>query len=121
MMKLLIFLFTTLSFFNALSSELRYYKNIYGHLHLSPYAMSASQTAIHCGFPVEVLPDQDTKLKEWIKVKAGGDIGYIHDSFLSTVPAACFQDKYSLFVNALNLDLTDLYYWGRLFDQFISV
>ena len=32
----------------------------------------------------------------------------------------CFQLKHNQFFNAMSLDLSELYYWGRLYDLYID-
>jgi len=40
--------------------------------------------------------------------------------YLSAKRPTCFQGKYPKFFDALNLDLAELYYWGRLYDHYIQ-
>ncbi len=117
-MKFIILFFFLLS---ATAEEVRYFNRIFGHVHLSPHATSSSLTTISCGFPLRIKQEQKTKHKNWIRVIAGDESGYIFHEYLSDQKPDCFQAKYPHFYNALNLDLSDLYYWGRLLDQVITV
>ena len=97
-----------------------YYSNIMGHVHKNPSIYSTSLTTIQCGHGLRVIEDdQVSNPVGWLYVKAGEDYGFVREEFLSSKRPNCFQSKYSKFFNALNLDLTDLYYWGRLYDHFI--
>jgi hypothetical protein len=108
----------------SVSTKIFYYKNTFGHLHIAPYPASSSLTTIACGFPLKIIIDQKDKLylsKEWFKAEVGGQQGFINRTDISPTKPKCLQDKYSAFFNMLNLDLENLYYWGRLYDQFIEV
>jgi hypothetical protein len=50
----------------------------------------------------------------------GDDRGFIISSSLSEKRPVCFQEKYPKFYLNLNLDLSEMYYWGRLTDQYLS-
>lgn len=97
----------------------KYYKNIMGHIHKNPSDSSSSLTTIQCAQSVKVLEDKEVALpKGWLYVSVGDDDGYIREDFLDKKRPDCFQKDHPEFFNALKLDLTDLYYWGRLYDQF---
>jgi hypothetical protein len=97
-----------------------YYKNIFGHLHQNPVALSASLTSLSCGFPVKLIESNKINLpSDWEYVQVGEHKGFILKKFLMMKRPECFQGKYPNFVNKLNLDLTQNYYWARLYDQYV--
>jgi len=97
-----------------------YFNKFFGHVHSASLRFSSSLTTIGCGHPVKVLRSSKKINKNWKYVKVGSHRGYILKSFLSPRRGECFQAKYPKFFNSLNVDLSDLYYWGRLYDHFIS-
>lgn len=109
--------------FSAFSAErvvgTLYYEEFMGHVHKNPSVSSSSMTTIQCAHPVKVLEDKDVRTPEgWIYVRVGDDKGFISSKFLTNKRPRCFQEKYPKFFINLNLDLTDMYYWGRLYDQY---
>jgi len=46
--------------------------------------------------------------------------GYIKSDFLARNKVRCLQDRYVRFFSRLNLEISDIYYWGKLYDQFVS-
>ena len=96
-----------------------YYEEFMGHVHKNPSTSSSSMTTIQCAHPVKVLEDKEVRTPEgWIYVRVGEDKGFIASKFLTNKRPRCFQEKYPKFFLNLNLDLTDMYYWGRLYDQY---
>lgn len=98
-----------------------YFKPMFGHIHQSATRTSASLTTIQCSHPVKVL--ESTKVSvdpAWSYVNVADYKGFIMKEFLSEKRPECFQGKHPKFFDAMNLDLAELYYWGRLYDQFIT-
>jgi hypothetical protein len=102
-----------------------YFNRIYGSLHQSPSRTSQSLTAIACNHPLRVmrLIESPTKKTEvfadgWLLVSSGPYEGYIHQDFVSDQKPNCFADRYPRFLNALELEVTDQFYWGKLYDQY---
>lgn len=98
-----------------------YFMPIFGHIHQSPARNSASLTTIQCSHPIKVI--ESTKVSvgaEWAYVKVADHRGFVLKQFLSSKRPVCFQGKYPRFFDAFNFDLSELYYWGRLNDQFID-
>jgi hypothetical protein len=105
----------------AVASKVYYYKNLFGHLHLAPYSFSSSLTTIACGFPIKTIIKERDKLfisNDWLKAELGGQKGFVYGGHLSSSKPDCLQERYTGFFNILSLDLEDLYYWGRLYDQY---
>lgn len=109
----------------ASSDEIMYFNRTFGLLHQNPYGFSSGVTTIACGTPVTFIAEQsksnqDFKAVAWPYVKFADQKGYIDKNFLSSQMPYCWQQQYPVFFMNLNLDLTDLYLWGRLQDQVIS-
>lgn len=98
--------------------EVRYFKDIFGHIHRNPSKYSSSMTTLSCGFPVKVLK-KDKVGKGWFYVKVGAHKGYIKEFFLVKKRPQCIQKKYPQFFLDLNLDITQMHFWGRLYDQYV--
>lgn len=103
-----------------------YFRPIFGHVHRNPSRYSSSLTTISCGHPIKVLklvPKKGRPVtvfnKVWHFVKVGPYEGYIDGKYLKEKKTNCFQDRYPKFFDSLELDLTELYYWGRLYDQYV--
>ncbi len=95
-----------------------YYNRIFGHILEQRDSNSSSLTTISCGFPLKVYEVNEPK-EGWEKVEAAGVKGYTKTGFLSEEKPDCFQGKYPKFFNANELSLTEMYYWGRLYDMYI--
>jgi hypothetical protein len=98
-----------------------YYKNILGQVHESPVMNSPQVTTIQCNHPVKVLESDKVKVDpSWKYVEISDMKGFILADSLLPEKKVCFQGKYPKFWESLNLDLVQLYYWGKLFDQFVQ-
>lgn len=116
--------FITLIFLNNAYAEKIvgriYYNKMMGHVHKNPSTYSVSLTTIQCGHGLKLIEDNEISVPMgWHYVKAGDDRGFIQEEYLSEKRPTCFQAKYPRFFNALNLDLTDMHYWGRLYDHYM--
>ena len=99
-----------------------YMKPIFGHVHQSAARSSASLTTIQCSHPVKVLESSKVSVgPEWAYVQVADYRGFIMKEYLVEKRPECFQGKYPKFFDSLNLDLSELYYWGRLYDHYIQV
>ena len=106
--------------------RIAYFKPIFGHVHRNASPYSSSLTTISCGHPIKVykiIPKSGRPVtvfnKKFHFVKVGPYEGYVSIDYLSEKKVDCFQDRYPKFFDELDMDLTELYYWGRLYDQFI--
>jgi hypothetical protein len=98
-----------------------YFQDFLGHVHKNPSKASSSLTTIQCAYSVKVIEDLEIRPpKGWVYVKVGDDRGYIIAKSLSEKRPECFQEKYPKFYLNLNLDLSEMYFWGRLSDQYLS-
>lgn len=98
-----------------------YFKPMFGHVHQSSVRTSASLTTIQCSHPVKVIESSKVSAaKGWAYVEVSDYRGFIMKDFLSDKRPECFQGKYPKFFDAFNLDLSELYYWGRLNDHYIQ-
>lgn len=126
MVFLLILLSTVLSFADSISTDEKvlgvfYMKPLFGHVHQSSVRTSASLTTIQCAHPVKVIESSKVSAsKEWSYVQVADYRGFILKEYLSEKKPDCIQGKYPKFFDKLNMDLSELYYWGRLYDQYIQ-
>jgi|GEM_PF-531950 len=105
-----------------------YFRGSFGHLHQNPSRSSMTLTTIACNHPVKILKvagaqkKQENLLvnKEWYFVRVANYDGYLHKDILSEKRVECFQDKYPRFFESLNLEVNDLFYWGKIHDHFIT-
>lgn len=117
--KIITIFMMTSSFASERTVGTLYFEKFMGHVHKNPSASSSSMTTIQCAHPIKVIEDPEVRTPEgWLYVKVGEDKGFITSKFLSNKRPKCFQEKYPKFFMNLNLDLTDMYYWGRLYDQY---
>lgn len=97
-----------------------YFNPLFGHVHQSSVKTSASLTTIQCAHPVKVLESSKvTVSSDWRYVQVADYRGFIQKQFLSEKRPDCLQGKYPKFFDAVNLDLAELYYWGRLYDHYV--
>jgi hypothetical protein len=103
-----------------------YLVNIFGHIHQNPTKSSQSLTTIACGHPLRLLKEIAVETKtetvlfagEWNLVASGPYEGYIRQEQLTAKKPECFQDRFPKFFNDLGLEVTDMFYWGRLYDHY---
>ena len=124
-MWLLLILLTTFSFAETKSTDERvvgvfYFKPLFGHVHQSSSRASASMTTIQCSHPVKVIESSKVSASaEWAYVQVADHKGFILKDFLAEKRPDCIMGKYPKFFDSFNLDLSELYYWGRLNDQYL--
>lgn len=109
-------------FFNLFAQEsilaIQYVNKPYAIVHDNASRYSVAQTTLTCGFPVKVIGDMSVKeQREWYRVQAGEYKGFIQGTHISMTRVECIQEKYPKFFSELNLDLNELYHYGKLFDQ----
>ncbi len=98
-----------------------YMKPIFGHVHQSSVRTSASLTTIQCAHPVKVIETSKVQAgPEWAYVQVADYKGFVLKEYLSEKRPDCFQGQYPKFFDSLNLDLAELYYWGRLYDHYVQ-
>ncbi|MBA2404131.1 MAG: hypothetical protein H0V66_05120 [Bdellovibrionales bacterium] len=125
-MILLLLLTSLFSFAETTSTDEKvvgifYMKPLFGHVHQSSVRTSASLTTIQCAHPVKVIESSKVSVaKEWAYVQVAEYRGFIMKQYLSEKKPECIQGKYPKFFDALNMDLSELYYWGRLYDHYIQ-
>ena len=101
--------------------KLFYYKKTYGHIHELSNKHSPSLTTISCGHPLVFIKYKEDKVGEmWIQVRASNVKGYVDTKHISKTRPQCQQRIYPKFWNSLDMDVSELYYWGRLYDQYIE-
>ncbi|HXH32356.1 MAG TPA: hypothetical protein VNJ01_16265 [Bacteriovoracaceae bacterium] len=124
-MWFLLVFFSALTFADTRSSDEKvvgvfYFKPLFGHVHQSSSRASASMTTIQCSHPVKVIESSKVSAAaEWAYVQVADHKGFILKDFLSEKRPDCIMGRYPKFFDAFNLDLSELYYWGRLNDQYL--
>lgn len=105
----------------------KYFSQMMGNVHQNASRYSQVLTTISCNHPVKVLKETSKDGKEfliygdnWNLVTVGPYDGYIMSQYLSDKKVTCFEEEYSKFFDGLNLDINDLYYWARLYDQYVQ-
>ena len=94
---------------------------LFGHVHQSSSRTSASLTTIQCAHPVKVIESSKVSVSsEWAYVQGADYRGFILKQYLGTRKPECIQGKFPKFFDSLNLDLSELYYWGRLYDHYVQ-
>lgn len=109
-------------------SKVAYFRMLFGHVHRNPSRYSNSLSTLSCGHPVKVFEISAKGSKEkttvingdWNYVQVGPYKGYMMISHLTDKRPTCMQDQYPRFFDSVGLELTDMYYWGKLNDQYIS-
>lgn len=106
---------------NETTQKIVYYKNLFGHIHKNPSRYSQSLSTISCGHPIKILgiKGKEIQIGGFSKVKVGPYVGYIDRKYLSSRKMECFQDRYPRFFDNIGLTLSDMYYWGKLYDQYV--
>lgn len=98
-----------------------YMTPLFGHIHQSSNRVSASLTTIQCAHPVKVIESSKVSVSpEWAYVQVADYRGFVLKQYLSERKPDCIQGKYPKFFDSLNLDLSELYYWGRLYDHYVQ-
>ncbi len=116
---LIIFLFMSSSYAKEQVVARKYFKHFLGHVHKNPNKDSSSLTIVQCSHSVKILK-QKNSVSRWEYVQVGDDIGYVQSDFLTTKRPNCFQQEYPKFYLGLELDITEMYFWGRLYDHYLQ-
>jgi hypothetical protein len=125
-MFLIILFSSILAFADTVSTDEKvvgvfYMKPLFGHVHQSSVRTSASLTTIQCAHPVKVIESSKVSVsKEWAYVQVAEYRGFVLKDYLSEKKPECLQGKYPKFFDSLNMDLSELYYWGRLYDHYVQ-
>lgn len=106
----------------------RYFSKIMGNIHQNPSRYSQVLSTISCNQPLKVMKETSKDGKEfilygednWNFVSVGPYEGYILTEYISDKKVDCLDEEYAKFFEGLNLDINDMYYWARLYDQFIQ-
>ncbi|HLE10997.1 MAG TPA: hypothetical protein VI754_07085 [Bacteriovoracaceae bacterium] len=103
-----------------------FYQKFFGNVHQNYSRYSATLTTVSCGHPIKVYKQKvsgDAKtadnFSDWQSAKVGPYDGYVLGALVGTVRPDCFQDQFPKFFEQFDLDLAELFYWGRLYDQYI--
>ena len=116
---------------NAMKKSLvgvKYFSQTMGNVHQNASRFSQVLTTISCNHPVKIMKQTSKDGKEfvmfgandWNFVQVGPYDGYIMSDYLSDKKNVCFEEEYAKFFDGLELDINDLYYWARLYDQYVQ-
>ena len=107
--------------------KIMYFNEMMGNVHQNSSRYSQTLTTISCNHPVKVIRTQSGDKEnlyygngEWVQIQVGPYEGYILKDLLSDRKQECFQDQYPKFFDEMKMSLTDLYYLGRLNDQYLT-
>ncbi len=107
--------------------KVAYFKELMGNVHQNSSRYSQTLTTISCNHPVKILRTVSDDREqifygngEWVQVQVGPFVGFLLKDLLAEKKVECFQDQYPKFFEEMQLGITDLYYLGRLNDQYIS-
>jgi len=119
-MKIFVFIFLlSTSSFAQTTMGRKYFSNFLGHVHKSMSKDATSLTIVQCSHSVKILKENNL-LADWNYVQVGEDKGYVQSEFLTDKKPDCFQEKYPKFYNSVGLDISEMYYWGKLYDQYFQ-
>jgi hypothetical protein len=107
---------------------IKYFSEMMGNVHQNPSRYSQVLTTISCNHPVKIMKETSKDGKDfvlfgedkWNLVTVGPYEGYVMADYLADKKNVCFEEEYSKFFDGLNLDINDLYYWARLYDQYVQ-
>ena len=135
MKKRLIIVFSGLLLFSQYSDartvkksvvRIAFLKKMFGHVHQNPSRYSTAVTTISCGHPVKIYKvtessghSSETFNKNFKFIKVGPYDGYILKNLLTSSRPKCFQDKYPRFFDHFEMDISEMYNWGRLNDLYL--
>ena len=94
-----------------------YFTLPFGNLHQNASLYSTSLTTLSCNHPIKVFSQT---MGNWVRVQVANQVGYLSAESLSPKQVRCFQDLYPRFFDQFELTPTELYYWGRLYDLYLS-
>ena len=106
--------------------KVMYVNKIFTQVHKSPSKHSIYLTTTECGHPVKVykmISKTGSRVlfnRTWKIVKVGSYDGYMNGDYLSDSKVECFQDKYPKFFDSMNLEINEMFYWGKLYDQYVT-
>jgi hypothetical protein len=119
---------TTTSQLKRSTIGVRYFSQMMGNVHQNPSRYSQVLTTISCNHPVKLLKEVSKDGKEfvlygedkWNLVSVGPYEGFVMTEYLTEKKNSCFEEEFPKFFDGLSLDINDLYYWARLYDQYVQ-
>lgn len=116
---LLLLFFATSAFGKDVVIGRKYFQSFLGHVHKNASKDSSSLTIVQCSHSVKLLKNKNP-IENWSYVQVGDDKGFIQSELLGEKRPKCFQQKYPKYYLGLELDITEMYFWGRLYDQYLQ-
>lgn len=125
---ILVFSFSTFGQEKKVLDKVMYVKSMFAQVHKNPSKYSNYMTTTECGHPVKVFKKvsksgDNVRIlfnRTWHLVKVGAYEGYMNAVQLSSRKRSCFQDKYPKFFDSIDMGINDMFYWGKLYDQYVS-
>ncbi len=108
--------------------KVMYVKSLFAQVHKNPSKYSNYMTTVECGHPVKVYKKVSKKgdsvrilfNRTWHLVKVGAYDGYMNAIQLSSKKGECFQDNYPKFYDSVDISINEMFYWGKLYDQYVT-
>ena len=106
----------------------KYFSQVMGNVHQNASRFSQVLTTISCNHPIKEMREFSKDGKDltslsdpnWTLVNVGPYEGYLMTDYLTEKKNVCVEEEYPKFFDGLELDITDLYYWARLYDQYVQ-
>lgn len=130
--KIIVLLFISITYSygadKKVLDKVMYVKSLFAQVHKSPSKYSNYMTTTECGHPVKVykmISKKNSSVRilfnrSWHLVKVGAYEGYMNAIQLSSRKTVCFQAKYPKFFDSIDLGINDMFYWGKLYDQYVT-
>ena len=93
---------------------------IFTLLNQSPSVTSTTVSTVACGHEVEKLSREHLNKEFWNYVKVNNYTGYMEKRYLTDKKVKCLQDEYPRFFLEFDLDLTDSFYFAKLYGKYES-
>ena len=117
-MKWLLVTLFSLQLHGAPHKGVVYLQSTFGHVHKNTSKHSGSLSTIACGHPLKLLGDSANE-DGWLYVAMANKKGFVHESLFSQKRPNCFQNRFPRFFDKFELDVSQMYYWGKLYDHFV--
>jgi hypothetical protein len=106
--------------------RIAFLNKMFAHVHQNASRYSTAITTLSCGHPVKIYKvtentghSAETFNKSYKFIKVGPYDGYILKNLLSSSRPKCFQDKFPRFFDQFEMDIAQMYNWGRLNDLYL--
>ncbi len=111
----LLFIFSLLNICIASASSQMYVNKNFIHLHKNESINSIVLLTLACGQKVKIVKEKN----DWLYVTSGSYKGYALKRNFSDQKLLCFSHTHSKLYNKIDLNMQEVYKFGRLEDLFI--